>query len=50
MCIQYKLTLQVESKHIKILEKKKQSLNQVAKFEGKKKREKDKSLNQKYCS
>ena len=48
VCIQCKLTLQVKSKHIKILKKKKSS-NQVGELEGKKKEEKGKSLNQKYC-
>ena len=54
VCIQCKLTLQVESKPIEILKikkekEKKRGSNQVGELEGKKKEEKGKSLNQKYC-
>ena len=51
MCIQYKFTLQVQSKHTKIFKKKKKSSNQVSELEEKMGGGGEgKSLNQKYCS
>ena len=38
LCIQCKLTLQVQNKHIKILKKKKKGSNKVGELEGKKRR------------